>query len=105
MRSGLPSHQQDALKQLNLLPQRTFAGLTLPLSMTLAMLQTRCLSFPFRTVGTATFSIGSLQRLAGWGFFPVFIAGFSASNSSAFPHKKGQVRQYHKLAKSLKSVT
>lgn len=36
----------------------------MPFSMTLATLQTCCLSFPFRTVGTATFSIGSLKRLA-----------------------------------------
>lgn len=64
MRLGLPSHQQDALQQLNLLPRRIFAVLRVPLSMTLATLQTRCLSFPFRTAGTAAFSIGSLKRLA-----------------------------------------
>lgn len=63
MKLGLPLHQQDPLKQLNLPPQRIFAGLTLPLTITLATLQTGCLSFPFRTVGRATFSVGSLQRL------------------------------------------
>lgn len=38
MKLGLPLHQQDPLKQLNLPPQRIFAGPTLPLTMTPAML-------------------------------------------------------------------